>query len=131
MLGFDLEGDDEFVVSTLDALRLHYLDVIYGEGILHALVDVSAVVTDLDPIHEFILVMADALDDRAGRRRRQSSSTLWSEFDHAHSCYLSVALASALVAAYAALWLTGPAPLERHTGSTPLARTLSSKLMPS
>src|SRR5690606_2488939 len=50
---------------------------VYGEGVLHAFVDVTAVVTDLDPIHDFIPVMADALDDRAGRRRRQSSSTLW------------------------------------------------------
>ena len=34
--------------------------------------------------------------------------------------YLSVALASALVAVYAALWLTGPAPLERTATIPPL-----------
>ena len=33
--------------------------------------------------------------------------------------YLSVALACALLATYAALWLVGPAPLERHTATIP------------
>nr|WP_313404111.1 hypothetical protein [Pseudomonas sp.] len=36
--------------------------------------------------------------------------------------YLSVALASALVAAYAAIWLASPAPLERTTATIPPLR---------
>jgi len=36
--------------------------------------------------------------------------------------YLCVALASALVAAYAAIWLDSPAPLERTTATIPPLR---------
>lgn len=36
--------------------------------------------------------------------------------------YLSVALASALVAAYASIWLVSPAPLERVTTTIPPLR---------
>ena len=36
--------------------------------------------------------------------------------------YLSVALASALVAAYGAIWVLGPAPLEQHTATIPPLR---------
>lgn len=33
--------------------------------------------------------------------------------------YLAIALASALVAAYAVIWLAGPAPLEQHAATIP------------